>query len=663
MAKKAPNAGLVPRTQQAGTLVAATIVPITFQRTLMPRSTMDQALVTGISSALNYGFAALVQDTIEAVSLRIAGGAEPERIDRHTWRRVAIAVDLAAAGVGFAAQLRLKQSPDERLPRGVVRTAAWWVSASGVAGAIVGLGQELFGRGIGREDRSIPIALPAGMLLAGVNEYRRRRWEGSDEGHYASEDAQASAFKAFGIGAGVTSALSLAGWAERLFAAGVSRALTAVLPGSGRERILRPLGHIAALSVIGFGVYTFFQRVDRRIEGGATGIEEAFASPPASPEVSGGPGSLVRWESLSKQGRRNVSTALPGALIEEVMGEPARAEPIRVFVGLASAPTERDRVDLAMAELERTKAFDRALLMVISPTGTGYVNYVAVEAAEYLTRGNMASVAMQYSLRPSPLSLDRVDEGRRHYRMLIDAIHNRLRDVPADKRPRVVLFGESLGAWTSQDAFEHRGTQGLRDSGIDRAIWIGSPYMSKWKEQVLKSDRPDVDRTLIGRFNDIEQLERLAPEARESLRYVMITHDNDAVAHFGLDLLARAPDWLGPEDTRPASVPKSEQWRSPTTFIQTLVDMKNAANVIPGQFEAKGHDYRADLARFVKVVYDLRATDDQMKSIEAALRANELRRKEMLDAQKKKKEEEAASKGKGRGRSKAAASEEKATSG
>lgn len=74
--------------------------------------------------------------------------------------------------------------------------------------------------------------------------------------------------------------------------------------------------------------------------------------------------------------------------------------------------------------------------MVISPTGSGYVNYVAVEAAEYLTRGNIASVTMQYSLRPSALSLDRVADGRLQYRMLIDAIHNQLAERPVGQRPR-----------------------------------------------------------------------------------------------------------------------------------------------------------------------------------------------------------------------------------
>jgi uncharacterized membrane protein len=158
--------------------------------------------------------------------------------------------------------------------------------------------------------------------------------------------------------------------------------------------------------------------------------------------------------------------------------------------------------------------------------------------------------------------------------------------------------------------------------------------MSKWKQEVLGGDRPDVDPSLVGRFNDFGELEALGPEARRKLRFVMITHANDAVGHFGLDLLVRAPDWLGPAATRAPTVPGAQQWRSPTTFVQTLVDMKNAANVIPGQFEARGHDYRADLARFIREVYALPASDDQIDAVEAALRAAELERKRLLDAAK-----------------------------
>jgi uncharacterized membrane protein len=630
MGMRSPNAGIGGRTQQAGTLAAATIMPITFQPTLMPRSALDQALVTGISTSLNYAFAALIQDSIEALALR--GRTDPDRVDRRTWRQASVVLDLAAIGAGMAVQSALRPRPGERLPRGGARTAAWWLSATGLSGAVVGVVQELTARRSDTQDHSFPAATFAGVAMAAINDYRRRRWERQFPGVGSDEDAPVSAVKAMAMSLGVTAGLTGLAAGERQFAIAVGRAAERFL--RGHERLYRPLGHLAALSAMGWGLYGMLRRVDRRIERGAEEIEAAYPVPPTSPLVSGGPGSGVAWDTLSRQGRRNVATAVTADEIERVMGEPALAEPIRVYVGLESAPTEAERVALAIAELERTGAFDRSLLMVISPTGTGYVNYVAVESAAYLSRGDIASVTMQYSLRPSPLSLDRVAEGRHHYRMLIDAIHNALAERPPEKRPRVVLFGESLGAWTSQDAFAHRGTQGLLNAGVDRALWIGTPYMSKWKQEVLNDDRPDVDRSLVGRFNDFGEVEALDPEARRKLRYVMITHDNDAVGHFGLDLLVRAPDWLGPAATRAATVPGAEQWRSPTTFVQTLVDMKNAANVIPGEFEAKGHDYRADLARFVREVYALPATDEQLAAVEQALRAAELDRKRLVDAAK-----------------------------
>ena len=457
MSRQSPNAGIGGRTQQAGTLVAATVMPITFQPTLMPRSTLDQALITGISTSLNYALAALIQDSIEALALRGAGRTDPAKVDRHTWRRASVGLDLAAIAAGLAAQSGLRPRAGERLPRGGARTVAWWPSATGLSGAVVGVLQELTNRRGDTQDHSIPVAPFAGAVLAAVNDFRRRRWEAQFPGIGVDEGALASAAKSFAMSLGVTAGLTGLAAGERLLAESVGTVLERGLPG--HERLYRPLGHLAAVSVLGGALYRLVRRVDHKIERGAEQIEAAFDDPPTSELVSGGPGSGVAWETLSRQGRRNVATVLRSEAIGQVMGEPAAAEPIRVFVGLESA--EAERVALTVEELRRTGAFDRELLMVISPTGTGYVNDVAVETAEYLTRGNMASVTMQYSLRPSPLSLDRVAEGRTHYRMLIDAIHNALAQRPPEQRPRVVLFGESLGAWTSQDAFAHRGTQGL----------------------------------------------------------------------------------------------------------------------------------------------------------------------------------------------------------
>jgi uncharacterized membrane protein len=270
--------------------------------------------------------------------------------------------------------------------------------------------------------------------------------------------------------------------------------------------------------------------------------------------------------------------------------------------------------------------------MVISPTGTGYVNYVAVEAAEYLTLGDAASVALQYSKRPSVLSMDRVPDGVRQYRLFLEALHRRLSELEPGKRPRVVLFGESLGAWTSEDAFEGEGTDGMLALGVDRGLWIGTPHGTRWKDQVLGPPRDDVDRSLVGTFNDFGQVEALPEKERRRLRYVMITHYNDAVAHFGLDLLVRQPEWLGEPGDRPPTVPTTEEYAPLVTFVLTLLDMKNSANVIPGRFEAKGHDYRKDLARFVREVYSLRCSDERLDRVEKALREYELARKEWIDA-------------------------------
>jgi hypothetical protein len=57
--------------------------------------------------------------------------------------------------------------------------------------------------------------------------------------------------------------------------------------------------------------------------------------------------------------------------------------------------------------------------------------------------------------------------------------------------------------------------------------------------------------------------------------------------------------------------------------------------VVPGVFEAKGHDYRADLARFVRAVYRLDATEEQMERVEEALRDFETRRAQWMEEHKK----------------------------
>jgi uncharacterized membrane protein len=229
--------------------------------------------------------------------------------------------------------------------------------------------------------------------------------------------------------------------------------------------------------------------------------------------------------------------------------------------------------------------------------------------------------------------MDRVWEGRKQFRMLLAAIRRELYKRDPDQRPRLVVFGESLGAHTSQDAFLNEGTQGLEDAGVERALWIGSPHLSKWKAQVLGEPRLDVDQSLVIDVDNFDDLMQLPSEARDKLRYVMLTHHNDGVGLFGADLVIQKPEWLGEAELRPSAVPRWMRWSPIVTAVQTVIDMKNAMNVVPGEFVANGHDYRADLARFVRGVYGLQCSDAQLERIEGALRQYELLRQERLDAE------------------------------
>jgi len=626
---RARNHSLSGRADQAGILASATAAPLAFQRTLMPRPVVDQALVTGLSATANHALVSMIQESIQSAAFLVASRTGRRALDEEHWSRATIAADALAIGAGVAVQRVLRQRHREPLTRAAARTGGFMVATSGAAGAIVGVMQEAYARAGLKRGRTLAIVGPAAAVTAGVNTWFIRRRSRLDA-DLPPEDTQTSVAKSLAFGLGVTAGLSAFGGVERRLADLVASVAGRLLPGD--EAMWRPLGHAATLALFGAGARYAAQAAFGRIENVQESAEAAFDIAPPSPTLSGSRESLVPFNTLSRAGRRYVWMVTPPDKIAEVMHEPAVAVPIRAYVGLESASTEQERVDLAMAELERTGAFDRSWLMIASPTGTGYVNYAAVSILEFLTLGDCATVAMQYAARPSPLSLDRVSEGRKHMRLLSAAIRDRLAQCAPETRPKVVLFGESLGAWTSQDGFVDEGTRGLVESGLDYAIWIGTPHFSKWKERVLFDERPDVDRELVGVFNDIGEWEALDPAVRERIRFVMITHYDDGVGVFGPELAIQAPEWLGDPQTRPASVPKGMRWVPTTTFFQVLVDMKNAANVVPGVFAAKGHDYRADLLPFFHAVLGLKATPEQLADLGAWLEAREVFRANWVKA-------------------------------
>ncbi len=604
-----------------GLLAAAAVMPGTLQKSMIDRDATDQGIATGLSMALAFSIAVLMQDGIEAVSNQFADDDNPNQT-----RQIGIIGSATAVAAGIAVQTLLAQKDKEPIERSIGRTLGYWLFMAGTAGlALRGLGLAFNSdatneRNAKQQLQSSLFIFPLGVLMALLFDLiKHRRVVSIRDNPIVSSPARAAV-----TGIALIAALTAVSRTEKLLAHTVQKTIDTHAKPLSKGWL--PIGHIASTTALVGGMYYGMSKLYKKIESSQDTIESQFHTTPESPYVSGSIDSYVSWDSLSLQGRRHIGTRIPKEQLNADLGIASSLEPIRIYIGVDSAETDEQRVALALAELDRTKALERQYILLVAPTGTGYVNYVMSDTVEYLSKGNCAMITMQYSKRPSPLSLDRVDEGHIQFRILVNALAKRLRAMPEQVRPTVLMFGESLGAWVSQDAFLHSGTDGLIANHIDRALWIGTPELSKWQEHVSAGNKLDVDQELVGTFDNIDDYKLMPSSQRKKLRYVMCTHYNDPVSHFSVSLLFRAPQWLRSYDNRPSTLPQNTRYRTPTTFVHRIIDMKNALKPKPGIFTSIGHDYRADLLGFINEVYGFHYTKDELEKINELLVRNDTNR-------------------------------------
>ncbi len=320
---------------------------------------------------------------------------------------------------------------------------------------------------------------------------------------------------------------------------------------------------------------------------------DAGASMPRSGLRSGGPGSQVSWESLGREGRNFVSGGPTLQQLSAFGGAPAK-EPIRVFAGYASAQDAEGRAALAVQELERTGGFRRAHLLVVTTTGSGWVVPESVAAFEYLTQGDSAIVAMQYSHLWSWLSVlvDR-ERAREAGRELFDAVYERWARLPAGERPRLLVFGESLGSFGMETAFS-----GERDlaNRTDGALFVGPPSFNTLYRDFTRHREPgspEIAPVFRGgrtvRFSR-RPATQLPPDGTpwRGTRVLYLLHPSDPIIWWNSDLLLHRPDWL--REPRGADVLGAMVWIPFVTFWQVTADMPLGLAVPPGY----GHVYTGE---------------------------------------------------------------------
>jgi uncharacterized membrane protein/Asp-tRNA(Asn)/Glu-tRNA(Gln) amidotransferase A subunit family amidase len=518
----------VPRAHPAGFVLGTAFALTSLTPSLLPRTYLFQGLATGISGGLGYGLGV-------ALAWLVTGTARwthlSDRVRRATpvWFTPGSWLALVLAAVGGLVLM-------------LVAGAGWQRQVA----ALMGVEQPSTGGYL----RAAPVALVVAGLIVG-------------------------------FGRGVL-------WLSRRLADVLRR----------RVHVPRGLATVVATGVVVALVVTVADSVvlptGLRIADAAFSAanDETYpgVTPPSAPTRSGSPASLVRWPTLGREGQDFVADGPPLAALGAASGRPP-VEPIRAYVGLLSAPTPDQRASLAVAELERTGAFARPVIAVVTTTGTGWIDDPVADSLEMIWGGDTAIVATQYSYLPSWLSF-LVDRSRAQAegRALFDAVHARIARMPPAQRPRLYAFGESLGSLGSEAAFSGLADARARTDGV---LWVGPPNanpihaaLTARRDPRTPEYRPVVDDGREVRFGPDAEGLASPPGVWSSPHVVYLQHASDPVVWWSPALLWRRPDWL--TEPRGPDVADTVEWYPLVTFWQVTIDLTNSTSVPDGH----GHQYR-----------------------------------------------------------------------
>ena len=386
----------------------------------------------------------------------------------------------------------------------------------------------------------------------------------------------------------------LSQWMHMVFALALSLLILVVIVYALTSQVLLKLG------------INFFTRHARKMNNRtAKGIVQ-----PQVPERSGSPQSRSSWRAVGGQGRVFLGRGPSRADIEAVTGC-AAMEPIRVYAGMPEeGQSLQSAADLVVEELHRTGAFDRAVILIATSTGSGWVDEWQVQPLEYLTRGNCATASMQYSFVPSSINfLTDLDVSEEAAVILFETIRRAVDEIPEDRRPALFVCGESLGAYASQHVFS-----GIVDvlSRTDGALWVGTPAFTPMHAEltaIRHRGSPEVAPVVANgrhvRFVNVPENLWSDVFGRELgdwnyPRVVYAQHPSDPVVWWNSELVWHKPDWIS--EKVDGDVSPHMQYTRGATYIQVLVDMP-VAGTAPG---GHGHTYHEELIPLWEAILGLR---------------------------------------------------------
>lgn len=305
--------------------------------------------------------------------------------------------------------------------------------------------------------------------------------------------------------------------------------------------------------------------------------------------MTGSDASLIDWANMGRRGREFIASGPSSDALSNYLGRPAM-DPLRIYVGLRSADDVESRARLALDELVRVGAFDRAVLVVATPTGTGWMDPMAIGPLEYLHAGDVATVAVQYSYLASWLSLlVEPGYGAEASRALFSKVYNYWVSLPRQGRPKLYLFGLSLGALSSERS---TGLIEVLSDPPQGAVWAGPPFATTSWRSITNNREPD-SPPWLPRFRDgsivrfTSQTNVLDAQGAEwgPVRIVYLQYASDPITFFEPSMFYRRPAWLSAP--RGPDVSPKLRWYPIITGLQIGVDIVLATEVPLGF----GHSY------------------------------------------------------------------------
>lgn len=308
---------------------------------------------------------------------------------------------------------------------------------------------------------------------------------------------------------------------------------------------------------------------------------------------SGSASSLIPWETLGAQGRNFIAGGRSAEEISEFNGGKPAEKPIRVYAGLNSGENVKGRAELVLEEMKRVGAFERSFLVVVTPTGTGWIDSAAVDPFEIMHRGDTAIVGMQYSYLMSPLALlVEPDLAPESSKVLFATVHEYWKQLPASSRPRLYLHGLSLGSYGSEKALS---PLKMIDNPISGILWSGPTFGNPIWRNLTQNRNPGSPAWLprIGdgrsaRFTTQQNALDTAGIMWSQMRLVYLQYASDPITFFEVASAFRSPEWMADEGA--PDVLNNLRWYPLITMLQLAVDMLICTEVPKGY----GHVFSAE---------------------------------------------------------------------